>query len=315
MAKKLSQKEIQQLLQQPSKSWGFILTVLVILALASVVIAGMVGNASGTSGAGNVAVIKVHGAIVVGSDGIFAKKMAFSDDVVKFIDKAAKDKSVQAILLDINSPGGSAVASDEVVQALQDANKTTVALIRDVGASGAYWIASSADHVIAHKASLTGSIGVIASYLEWDGFLDDHNVTYRRLTAGRLKDMGSPFKEMTPEEQRLFQGTLNELHGVFIQHVAEGRDMSEEEVRKLATGQFFSGLKAKELGLVDELGGRREAKAYLKKELEVKDVKFVAYKKPKTFVENIMGALSEQSFEVGRGMGSMLFSDESVVKV
>ena len=298
---------------QKSKYWVVVILLVLVLGIISVIITGFVGlifMGEEATVSGNVAVIDVQGVLVTAADGVFASSMASSPDLVKLIEKAGQDDSVKAVVFMINSPGGSAVASDEVATAVKALNKTTVAVIRDMGTSGAYWVASATDHVIANRASFTGSIGVIASYLEVPGLLEEYNVTYRRLVAGKYKDMGSPFKEMTSEEQRIFQESLDELHDVFIHEVAANRKMSYDSVKELATGAFYTGMKAEELGLVDELGGKQEAKRYLEKTLNT-TVSFKPYKRPKSFVETLMTGVSEQSYGMGRGMGDALLDAEN----
>ena len=216
---------------------------------------------------GNIAVIPISGTITAGTGGYGSGTSATK--VVKWIEDAEENEGIKAILLDINSGGGTAVGSDEIAQAVAKAEKPTVAVIREVGASGAYWVASSADIIYANRMALTGSIGVIGSYLEIDKLLDDYNITYRRLVAGKHKDMGSPFKEMTYEEELLMQDALNSIHNYFIQAVAENRELDVEEVKKIATGRFMIGAEAKELGLVDELGSRQDAIEYIEKELNI----------------------------------------------
>ncbi|MBN2111581.1 signal peptide peptidase SppA [Candidatus Woesearchaeota archaeon] len=216
---------------------------------------------------GNIAVIHIKGYITASGDRYGGGTSA--EDIVQFIQDAEKKDEIKAILLDINSGGGSAVGSDEIAIAVKSAEKPVVAVIREAGASGAYWIASAADIIYANRMSLTGSIGVIGSYLEFEGLLEDYNVTYRRLVAGEQKDMGSPFKEMTYDEEMLFQSALNQIHDFFIQAVAENRNMSEYEVRKVATGRFMIGAEAKEIGLVDVLGSKQDAVAYIEKQLNI----------------------------------------------
>lgn len=304
--------------QSSRTPWLTIILVLVVLSIFSVIIAGAiglflgVGSASESVKIGNVAVIPVEGPIVTTQSTGLGQRESVSDDVIALIEKAKKDASIKAIVFAINSPGGSPVASDEIATAITSANKTTVAWIRDLGASGAFWIATATDHIVANPASFTGSIGVIGSYLEFGNFLADYNVTYRRLTAGKYKDMGSPFKTMTPEEQQLFQQSLDELHTGFINAVAENRKLPAETVRTLATGQFYTGLQAKKLGLVDELGGKKEVEAYLKQQLKT-DITFVPFKKPKSFFERIAESFSNTGFSVGQGIGASL-KDETDVK-
>ena len=172
---------------------------------------------------GNVAVIPIEGLITTGEE-TFTQGVK-SKTIVDLIEKAQKNDDIKAILLEINSPGGTPVATDEIASAVKEANKTTIAVIRETGASGAFWIATAADRIFANRMSITGSIGVQASRLEFAGLIADYNVTYRRLTAGRLKDAGSRFREMTPEEQQLFQTMLDKLHNEFIKAVAHNRNL------------------------------------------------------------------------------------------
>ena len=146
---------------------------------------------------GNVAVIPIHGEITVLEQGGFSSGTASSDAIIASLEKADKNPGIKAILLDIDSPGGSGVAADEISQKLKSINKTKVAVIREIGTSAAYWIATSTDHIFVNRLSLTGSIGVIGSYLDFSGLLSMYNVTYQRYVTGELKDMGSPFRAMT----------------------------------------------------------------------------------------------------------------------
>ncbi len=295
-------------MKEKGKGWGFIVAVLVILLLVSIVIAAFLGLFIETTPIldGNIAKIAITGPIVV-SDGGFFSKPTTVDDIKKLIEKANKS-DVKAIIFEINSPGGSAVASDELAQAVKNVNKTTVAVIREVGASGAYWAASATDHVIANRMSITGSIGVRGSYLEFAGLLKEYNVTYRGLTAGKYKDIGSPYKQLSREEEMMLQEVLDELHDVFIGSVAENRGMSREDVEKLATGMFYTGKRAKELGLVDELGGLEEAKRYIEQKYNI-TASVSEYKKPKSFFERLQESSYEKSFFVGKGIGSEIVSE------
>ena len=248
------------------------------------------------------------------SDSIFFEDVVSSTDTVELIEKAAKNNNIKAIILEINSPGGSAVASEEIANAVKKTNKTTVAWIREVGASGGYWIASSSDYVVANRVSITGSIGVIASYLEFSGFLDRYNITYERLIAGKYKDMGSPFKEMTPEERVLFQQSLDEMKDYFASEVAKNRHMSKKDVDKIANGLFFTGAQAKTLGLVDELGGKDEVIAYIENKEGI-TAELVEYENEKGFFDLISSAMSKQSFFVGKGIGSAVLDRKTVSSI
>ncbi len=257
---------------------------------------------------GNVAVIEITGTILADEDVDFLfEDVTSSEDIRKLIRKADRNDGIKAIVLKINSPGGSAVASEEIAREIQKTNKTTVAWIREIGTSGAYWIASSTDHVIANRMSITGSIGVIASYLGFSGFIAEHNVTYERLVSGNLKDIGSPFKEMTQEERVLFQKSLDSIHDYFVEEVAKNRNLKKRDVEKIATGQFFIGAEAKELGLVDELGGREEVIVYIGGKIG-EEADFTSYETEKGFFESLGKIFNENSFYVGKGIGNSLFT-------
>ena len=237
-----------------------------------------------------------------------------STDIVAFIEKANKNPNIKAIILDINSPGGSAVASDEIASAVKEANKTTVALIREVGASGGYWIASAADQIVANRMSVTGSIGVFSSYLEFAGFLSDHNVTYQRLVAGKYKDTGSPLRTLTSEEKALLQGKLDIVHSYFIEGVAENRGLTTEQVEPLATGMYFLGVEAKELGLIDVLGGKQDAIDIIEKEHNI-TASLAKYERKLSFFEALSEVLSQGTFQLGRGISSGMLKSETDMAV
>jgi len=295
-------------LKEKKSGWGFIVGVLIILLLMSIVIAAFLGMFIESSPIldGNVAKISISGPIMVEAGGMFSKP-ARVDDIKKLIVKANKS-DVKAIIFVINSPGGSAVASDEVASLIKNVNKTTVAVIREVGASGAYWIASATDHIVANRMSITGSIGVRGTYLEFAGLLEDFNITYRGLKAGQHKDIGSPYKKLSRQEEAMIQDVLDEMHTVFIDSVAENRGMTSGEVRKVATGMFYTGSRAKELGLVDELGGEEEAKRYIEDKYNI-TASISEYKKPKSFFERLQETSFEKSFFVGKGIGSEIVSE------
>lgn len=288
----------------PKRSpWLTVILIILGLTLLSLVLAGAVGLFIEAPQMGNVAVIKVTGPITVERMGGWRDGGTSSRDVAELLKDAEEDFGIDAILMDINSPGGSAVASDEIGQAIKNSSKPTVALIRELGASGGYWVASAADHIIANRLSLTGSIGVIGSYLEVADLLSRYNVTYRRLVAGKYKDMGSPFRELTEEEQQLFQSVLDNMREEFIDEVARNRNLDRDGVERLATGQIFLGKQALELGLVDELGSEPEAIAYLESQLNT-TVELVPFEPEKTFFDLLAGMFVQQAFTVGEGIGN-----------
>lgn len=298
--------------QKPQQNfrWGYAIFVLILLAILGFVAVGIISLFMGVdveSLSGNVALIPIEG-IILGSEdsGSLFETVASSQDIVELIEKADSNPGIKAIILRVNSPGGTGVASDEIATAVRKTNKTTVAWIREIGTSGAYWVASSADYVVANRISITGSIGVIASYLEFPGLLEEYNVTYRRLVAGKYKDIGSPFKEMTEEEKAIFQQDIELMKDYFVSEVAKNRKMSRKDVEKAANGLFYLGSQAKELGLVDELGGKEEAIAYIEKKEGIK-AEITEYKTEKSFLEILSGVMGKQSFFMGKGIGSAFF--------
>lgn len=221
------------------------------------------------STAGNVAVISLEGVIAAGNNGLPQRGVVTSDLIINDLKDAAKRDDIKAIILLINSPGGSAVASDEVAQKVKTIKKPVIAVIREVGASGAYWIASSTDKIFANRMSITGSIGVIGSYLSFGRFLEHWNVTYNRLVAGELKDLGTPFRELTPRERAFLQEKLEKIHQEFIRTVAENRNLSVENVTAIADGRFLLGSEALDDGLIDRLGTLDDALEWINATLQI----------------------------------------------
>src|SRR3989338_349336 len=191
------------------KRWVFVIVILVVLALISLGLsyiishsldfnAGKASDSGSRLSRGNIALISIKGAVMP-SDGFsfLAGDGVSSERIKREPEKAEKDPSVKAILLEIDSPGGAAVASQEVANAVKASKKFKVAWIRETGASGAYWVASAADKIVASPLSITGSIGVLASYLDFSGLLNRYNVTYERIVGGKYKDIGAPYKDLT----------------------------------------------------------------------------------------------------------------------
>ncbi|PIN68597.1 signal peptide peptidase SppA [Candidatus Woesearchaeota archaeon CG11_big_fil_rev_8_21_14_0_20_43_8] len=288
--------------------WKTLIFIVAGLWLLSLVISYAFSFMWGDVAAGNIAIIDLHGVISVDGGSLFDQGSVSSDDMIQLIEEADKNEDVKGIIIDINSPGGSAVASEEIARAIKEANKTTVALIREIGTSGALWVASATDQVVASPLSMTGSIGVISSYLEFSGLMQDYNVSYERLVAGQYKDMGSPYRQLTYEERKLFQDMLDETHRYFIEAVANNRNLDIEKLKENANGMIFSGTKAKEIGLVDTLGGKREAVKFLETKYNI-TAETVRYEKRKGFFEMLSGVLSKSSFYVGKGISSSLEQD------
>ena len=252
----------------------------------------------------DVALIKIEGAISTEKEfSLFAAGGAVSDDIIDQI-KRAEQEGVSAIYFEINSPGGTVVASEEIANAVKKTELPTVAFIREIGASGGYWAASAADYIIADPYSITGSIGVIGSYLSFGDFLKRYNITYEELKGGEYKDTGSPYKKLTGEEKAILQQRIDLLHNAFISEIAENRNMPYEHVKNVSTGIFYLGVQAVELGLVDQVGSRDDVEEYLKKLLNATEISYVEYVQPPGFFEALAGVMSRGFFALGKGIAS-----------
>ncbi len=264
---------------------------------------------------GNVALINIEGEIVSDNGGGFlASSGASSTDIVSFIREADQNPQVKAILLRINSPGGAPVASEEIAASVNNASKPIVALIRDQGTSGAYWVASAADGIVASPISIVGSIGVLGSSLEFSGFMQKYGIGYEKLIAGQYKDIGIPFRNLTLEERAILQQRLDLMHQYFIKSVAENRGMGYEKLAPLANGLFYTGEQGLELGLVDRLGGVDAANEMLKEKAGLDHVTYIEYSKPQGFFEALTSASSNFGFSIGQGFGQRVLSDQFKIR-
>ena len=274
---------------------GIFLLVVLALGFAGRAVAQGLFSASSAAAGETIALIKVEGVITGGSapGGMFAYETGASSLTISdLLHRAKADSAVKAVVLRVNSPGGSAAASDEIYQAILECSKTkpVVVSMGDVAASGGYYLASAADYIFANGATLTGSIGVIFSLFNWQELAAKIGIEDMTLTAGEHKDLGSPWRGMTTEEQAVMKDLLDEVHGQFIRAVAAGRaNLSEEQVRELATGDIFTGESAVGNGLVDEVGGLYAALAKAQQLAGVgPDVELEEYGHTKSFLEELL---------------------------
>ena len=214
--------------------------------------------------------------------------------------RASRDESVKALVLRINTPGGTVTASDIIHHELKlfkaSRKIPVIASIMDVGASGGYYIASAADRIMAHPSTVTGSIGVIMLTVNAHGLLEKVGVEATAITSGPRKDMGSPFRAMTPEERSLFQGLIDSFYQRFLTVVQEGRpNLQMEQIRKLADGRIYTGDQAKAAGLVDEIGYLEDAIEAAKNKAGLTEAKVVTYRRPGDYSNNVYTKLAAPS--------------------
>ncbi len=205
---------------------------------------------------------------------------------------AVEDERVKALVVRINSPGGTVTASDILhheLRAFREKRKIPiVASIMDVGASGGYYVAMAADKITAHPSSVTGSLGVIMLTVNAQGLLEKIGVQTTAVTSGPKKDMGSPFRSMTEDERRIFQGVIDSFYERFLLVIREGRrNLTDAQIRSLADGRIYSGEQAKQLGLVDRVGYLDDAINLAKQEAGLKTAQIVTYRRPGEYRANI----------------------------
>lgn len=206
--------------------------------------------------------------------------------------RASRDESVKALVLRINTPGGTVTASDIIHHELKlfkaSRKVPVIASIMDVGASGGYYIASAADRILAHPSTVTGSIGVIMLTVNAHGLLEKVGVEATAITSGPRKDMGSPFRVMTPEERGIFQALIDSFYQRFLSVVQDGRpNLQMEQIKKLADGRIYTGDQAKAAGLVDDIGYLEDAIEAAKKKAGLTEAKVVTYRRPGDYSNNI----------------------------
>jgi protease-4 len=203
------------------------------------------------SGSGDrVALIELNGVIVDAAD------------IVRQLKKHRDDRSVKAIVLRIDSPGGGVVPSQEMyeeVKKTRASGKPIVASMGSLAASGGYYVAVGCSRLVANPGTLTGSVGVISEFLQLEDALGKLGVGVKTIKSGKLKDAGTPVRKMTPEDEKYFQDLMDDVHMQFIDVVERERNLEHEEVLALADGRVFSGVQAVELGLVDTLGTYEDA--------------------------------------------------------
>ena len=210
-----------------------------------------------------VAVVYIYGPIYISEDDTYWYRfMRGSDRIVQQLKRVTDNPSIKAVVLRINSPGGSVGAVQEIFSAIKEIRakgKKVVVSMGDVCASGGYYISCACDSIVANQGSITGSIGVIMSKGNMEELFRKIGVEIEVVKSGKYKDMGSMSRKMTGDEKKLLQGVIDDAYEQFFSVVVEGRKLQPEKVRELCQGQVFTGHQAKELGLVDELGDMKEA--------------------------------------------------------
>ncbi len=231
------------------------ISALIFAVFAFIIFIGIMGSSEGFlmdnySFSGRVAIIDVKGVI------------EYSDDIVRQLNKYEDDSSVKALIMRIDTPGGGVAASQEIYERVlefKESGKPVVASMGAIAASGGYYIACAADTIIANPGTLTGSIGVIFSFMTYEKLMETVGVELEVFKSGQLKDVGNYSRKVTPAERKMLQAAIDDTYDQFINVVSVSRRLDIEEVRKLSDGSIFTGKQAIENGLVDELGTFKDA--------------------------------------------------------
>jgi protease-4 len=257
----------------------------------------------------NVAEVAVEGPIVRdGGGGSLPSSPTTpgADEITEQIDRADEDPVVEALLVKLNTPGGAVVPSDDIRLAIERFDGPVIAYTTDTCASGGYWIASACDELWARTGSVVGSIGVRGSRFTATELLDTAGVEYEQFTAGEYKEAGVPFTELEKDEREYLQGLIDDYYDEFVDVVADGRDLDPEFVRS-TEAKVYLGSEAAELGLVDELGTRRDVKEQLEADLgEVTVREFEPSRGP---LSAVRGGAASMAYAFGRGVTDSVDGD------
>lgn len=207
------------------------------------------------------------------------------------LDRAACDDNVKAVILRINSPGGTVVASglmhDEVMHFRETTDKPVVAVLMDMATSGGYYVACACDQIVAQPSTVTGSIGVLMLMFDATGTMNKIGLRSEAITSGKYKDAGSPMRPMLPDERELFRNIVMDMYERFVAVVIDGRpNLTDEQVRRLADGRVYTANQALEAGLVDDIATLRETTCRLKEQLGLRRVRLVTYQRPYDYRPN-----------------------------
>jgi len=276
--------------------------------------------------ANKAAVIEMEGMIASSADSSFFEQSMNASNMLKMLSAAKDDKNISGIILKINSPGGTVAMSQNIYNKVLEArqSKPVITVFDDLGASGAYYIASASDRIIAQEGTLTGSIGVIFSFMDYHNLLADKlNISNVVIKSGKFKDIGSGTREMTAEERELMQGIIDDSYQQFLTAVRNGRInrtdnytakksvLTEENLAKYADGRIFTGRQAKNLGFIDETGDMETAKKMISVIMQEKygnklPASLVMYNKQNSRLLDYMLGMTEYKFNKGMKLSDFL---------
>lgn len=250
--------------------WPWILVSLGLLMMIGFIGLSLIASAvGGTSIAGpNVGLVELSGAITdQGVSGLLGGRSGGARAFMEDLERAEKDDNVKAVVIRVNSPGGSASASQEMYEAVLRLRKKkpVICSMGDVAASGGYYVAAACNKIYANPSTITGSIGVISQFLNYQQLFRKVGLDETTIKSGKFKDAGNPTRPLTPDERKYFQSMVLSIYGQFVDDIAAGRKeatkgtLTRDKVRRLADGRVYTGNQAKANRLVDEVGGLHDA--------------------------------------------------------
>jgi protease-4 len=262
-----------------------------------------IGRPGGFAFGDKIAIVEIKGVITQ------------SSGIIEEIDQFQEDEGVKAIILRIDSPGGGVGPAQEIHREILKvkSKKKVVTSMGSVAASGGYYIACASDRIIANPGTITGSIGVVMEFTNIEELFKKIGIKGVVVKSGEHKDIGSPFREMTPEEKKILQEVIDNVHQQFIQAVAKGRKMDQAKVVEIADGRILSGEQAKQIGLVDELGNLQDAIDVTAKLVGIEGKPNLLYPKRRLslwdlLVRETTSAILDTLSEKGFGLSYRLFS-------
>lgn len=258
----------------------------------------------GTDGANQIARVEVDGVIQdTGVPGLFDEAGYNHTKTLQTLEQIKDDDNIKGLMLVVNSPGGGVYESAEIhdaIKAIKKSGKKVYVTMKNMAASGGYYISAPADKIYASSETITGSLGVIMQSMNYKELADKYGVKFNTIKSGPHKDIMSPTKEMDEEERKILQSFVDESYNAFVKVISEGRHIDTAQVKKIADGRIYSGLQAKKLNLIDEIGMEKDALKAMKEDLKAKNAEVIEFKADdsffgkdffaaNTFVKQLMG--------------------------
>jgi protease-4 len=224
---------------------------------------------------GSIAIIPIKG-MITSEESVFGL-MAASTLIIKDVEEAENKRKIKAVIFEINSPGGTPFASKEIATCIENMDKPAIAWVREYAASGAYWIASACDEIVADELSTVGSIGAMSIRPDIGELMKKFGIDIETLRTGIYKGLGQPYEKPTEEERELMKKELDEIQDNFLNAVAKNRKLDGAKMKELSTAKVYLGREAKETGLIDHLGGKELAIRIAKERSGIRKEKIVDY--------------------------------------